>query len=355
VIDSYPSSRVVNSQPEGIGRVVALDGMCAWNNLGRNVVFADLELRPGAVFDETVFPDDDEPSQFDLDVHAIVGLGGTDLVAVLNHLGSLRLFRVPEVGGAGPARRVPLERHLDFVADVERVVALADRIVTSRPRGRRSGGLLVSEPVPGARGHLDARVELEEFGPVTALAAESTARGDSWLAFGGEGRVRLHSVVGGRLESARWDVAVDLLPAVLVRDGRLLWAAGSALGGTGLDDYDWEKLRGGGLAALDLATGEVVVSARFGDDLAWGSGGVAFVVVGGEPCGIGRRGELHLLDGGVTVAATKPVAADPLGIAHAAVVRDQLVVGFNRGGHRLHTWPASAITRQAGTRRRRRA
>lgn len=352
MIDSYPSSRVVNSQPEGIGRVVALDGMCAWNNLGRNVVFADLALRPGAVFDETAFPDDDEPSQFDLDIHAIVGLDGANLVAVLNHLGSLRLFCVPDVGGAAPARRVPIERHLDFVADIERVVALGDRIVTSRPRGQRSGGLLVSEPISGARGQLEARVELEEFGPVTALAAESTASGDGWLAIGGEGRVWLHAVAGGRLESPRWHVAVDFLPSVLARDGRLLWAAGSVLGGTGLDDYDWEKLRGGGLAALDLATGDVVVSARFGDDLAWGSGGVAFVVVGGEPCGIGRRGELHLLDGAVTVAATPPVATDSLGIAHATVVRDQLVVGFNRGGHRLYTWPASTITREAGARRR---
>ena len=39
-LDSHPESRVHNSQPEGIGRVVALEGLCAWNNLGRNVVFA---------------------------------------------------------------------------------------------------------------------------------------------------------------------------------------------------------------------------------------------------------------------------------------------------------------------------
>ena len=45
-VDAYPESRVHNSQPHGIGRVVALDGLWAWNNLGRNVVFAGEDFRP---------------------------------------------------------------------------------------------------------------------------------------------------------------------------------------------------------------------------------------------------------------------------------------------------------------------
>ena len=44
-VDAHPESRVHNSQPHGIGRVVALDGLCAWNNLGRNVVFAGEDFR----------------------------------------------------------------------------------------------------------------------------------------------------------------------------------------------------------------------------------------------------------------------------------------------------------------------
>ena len=64
-----------NSQPHGIGRVVALDGLSAWSNLGRNVVFAGPDLRPRAVFDESVFTDD-EASQYDLDVHAILDVPG---------------------------------------------------------------------------------------------------------------------------------------------------------------------------------------------------------------------------------------------------------------------------------------
>src|SRR5438067_10883970 len=58
-VDSYPESRVHNSQPHGIGRVATLDGLCAWNNLGRNVVFAGRDLRPRAVFVESVFAEDE--------------------------------------------------------------------------------------------------------------------------------------------------------------------------------------------------------------------------------------------------------------------------------------------------------
>ena len=77
------------------------------------------------------------------------------------------------------------------------------------------------------------------------------------MALGGEGRVRLVEVDHGRLGATRWEAAVDFFSAVLVASGSSLWAAGSALGGAGVDDYDWEQLVGGGLAQLDLATGAV--------------------------------------------------------------------------------------------------
>ena len=66
----------------------------AWNNLGRNVVFADRQWRPVAVFGTTPFADDDELSQYDLDVHAILQLAdeGKGLVVTLNHLGSVLGF-----------------------------------------------------------------------------------------------------------------------------------------------------------------------------------------------------------------------------------------------------------------------
>jgi hypothetical protein len=346
-MDSYPSSRVVNSQPAGIGRIVSLGRGCAWNNLGRNVVFADSSLHPVAVFGDTVFPDDDEASQFDLDIHAIVALAGGQ-TAVLNHLGLVRLFDPPPVSGP-PAPRPGWEetRRLDFVDDVERVVPLGDRLVTSRPRGQRLAGVLVTPPAETWRARLDADTAHESFGFVSALAAAATPDGTGWVALGGEGRVRLVEADHGRLGAARWEAPVDFLTGVLVACGSTLWAAGSARGGVGLDDYDWEQRGGGGLVQLDLHRGTALVSARFGADLAWGSGGVPMVVADGLPCGLGRRGELHVLPPGepVTTRLTDPLGPDQLGIAHAAVVGDQLVFGFNRGGYRLHRVPLGTISR----------
>ncbi|MBF6557780.1 MAG: hypothetical protein IVW52_16800 [Acidimicrobiales bacterium] len=347
-MDSLPLSRVANSQPAGIGRLVPLGAGCAWNNLGRNIVFADASLRPLAIFGDTVFPEDDEASQFDLDIHAIVEQAGTGKVAVVNHLGSVRIFDPPRSVGPGlvDGPHLEAERRLDFVDDVERVVGLGDRLVTSRPRGRRLGGVLVTEPIASARRCLDSSTAQESFGFVTALAAKSTPDGTGWVALGGEGRVRLVESDGGRLGAGRWETAVDFTCAALVASGSSLWAAGSDLGGSGVDDYDWDQLGGGGLAQLDLASGVVVSSARFGDDLAWGSGGDALVVVDGVPCGVGRYGELHALLPGAptTVRLTDGLAPQPLGIAHAAVVGGQLVIGFNRGGYRLHTMPLRTVS-----------
>ena len=70
--------------------------------------------------------------------------------------------------------------------------------------------------------------------------------------------------------------------------------AGPELGAAGIDDYDWEKLRGGGFAALDVADGNTVVRGRFAHDLAWGNGGTAVVIAAGLVCGIGRAGEVDV-------------------------------------------------------------
>jgi hypothetical protein len=353
LIDSAPLSRVQNSQPAGIGRLVRLGNRCAWNNLGRNVVFADASLRPVAIFGGTMFPDDDEASQFDLDIHAIVELTGTGQVAVLNHLGALRIFE-PSWSGA-PARAVGPDlnevRQLEFVDDIERVVGLGDRLVTSRPRGQRLDGVMVSEPIGAACQRLGWSTTQEPSGFVTALAARSTPDGTGWVALGGEGWLRLVEARHGHLCTTRWETAVDFCCAVLVACGPSLWAAGSALGGAGVDDYDWEQLGGGGLAQLDLSTGAAVASARFGGDLAWGSGGTALVVADGVPYGVGRSGELHALTpgAGVTTRVTDGLAPHPLGIAHAAVVGDQLVIGFNRGGYRLHVVPLGTLSRLVGS------
>jgi hypothetical protein len=347
-MESLPLSRAVNSQPAGIGRVVSLSSGCAWNNLGRNVVFADASLNPLAIFGDTMYPEDDEASQFDLDIHAIVELSDTGQIAVLNHLGSVRIFEPPPSRRPGPVVRPELKetRRLDFLDDIERVIGLGSRLVTSRPRGQRLGGVLVTQPVSLSRRRLDADLAHESFGFVTALAASSTPGHSGWVALGGEGRVRCIEVEQEQLGAIRWEIPVDFLPAVMVECGSSLWVAGSTLGGAGLDDYDWEQLGGGGLARLDLADGAVLASGRFGDDLAWGSGGVALVVVDGVPCGVGRRGELHALipRARETYPLTNELAPHPLGIAHAAVIGSQVVIGFNRGGYQLHRVPLPTLS-----------
>jgi hypothetical protein len=346
VLDSHPESRVQNSQPAGIGRVVDLGDVCAWNNLGRNVVFASRGFEPCAVFDQTQFPDDDEPSQYDLDVHAILDVPTAGVLVVLNHLGLLRAFRRSDIDTTGALRRIDPVWTATFAPDMERVVAVGDALVGSRPREQHAGGVLVSEPITdiadGAR--LDARVELETWGMVTALGTVQDG-GQHCVAIGGGGRVGLVPIDRGAVARPRWEVGVDFEPAAFGFDGQLLWVAGPELGAAGVDDYDWEKLRGGGFAALDLADGSTVVGGRFAHDLAWGNGGTAVVIAAGLVCGIGRTGEVHIYStvGGKSGGRTAAFASDSLGIAHAAVVGDRILYGFNRGGYRLHTVALSTL------------
>jgi hypothetical protein len=344
-LDSYPESRVRNSQPAGIGRVVDLGDVCAWNNLGRNVVFASRAFEPYAVFDQTQFPDDDEPSQYDLDVHAILDVPAAGVVVVLNHLGLLRAFRRAEIRATGAPRRIEPVWTAGFAEDMERVVAVEDRLIGSRPREQHAGGVLVSEPITATAGaHLDARVELATWGMVTALGT-AHAGGRDHVAVGGGGRVGLVTMDRGAVGRLQWEVDVDLDPAAFAWDCGLLWVAGPELGAAGIDDYDWEKLRGGGFAALDVTDGRVVVHGRFAHDLAWGNGGTPVVIAAGLVCGIGRAGEVDVYStaSGERRTRTDGFAADSLGIAHAAVVDDRILYGFNRGGYRLHTVALSTL------------
>jgi hypothetical protein len=343
-VDAYPESRVDNSQPHGIGRVVALEGLCAWNNLGRNVVFAGEDFRPRAVFDESVFSED-EPSQYDLDVHAILDVPRVGIVVTLNHLGMLRAFSAGSVRRPGPLRRVAPLWTRRFAPDVERTVVLCDRLVGSRPREEGAPGLLVSERLStaGEAGPLETRVQLEMGDMFTALGAFRDGAVER-IALGGNGMVSLAPAVPDGVGPPSWTVDVDFEPRVLVWDGALVWAAGSERAANAIDDYDWEALGGGGFAALDPVDGRVAVTGRFPDDLAWGNGGIACVLVPGALCGIGRRGHVYRFDtrdGTPLTTTTAAIADGSLGIAHAAAVGDQVLYGFNRGGYRLHATGAS--------------
>ncbi|HUZ10957.1 MAG TPA: hypothetical protein VMU76_12400 [Acidimicrobiales bacterium] len=371
---SYPASRVANSQPAGIGRVAALGERAAWNNLGRNIVFSDRGLRPRAVFDDTLYPDDDELSQYDLDIHAIVALPGADLVLALNHLGLVRAFDGSEIPDRGPVHRLRPLWTRAFAEDVERAVIVGNRLVGSGSRSGATTGIVVSEHLFGSApgGPMETRAELGTWGEVTALAPIEHD-GETSIAVGGAGRVSLVPLAGGRPGPSRWDVPVPFRTAGFAWDAGLLWAAGSALV-DGIDDHDWENVRGGGVVALRPTDGRVVASAPFPDDVAWGNGGSAFAVLGGVPCAVARTGELCVARGDlrahsaeVSVATgdppttagdreafwvrTPPVASGSLGIAHAAVVANRLLYGFNRGDYRLQEVPGSDIRPLTGSER----
>ncbi len=361
-VDAHPEVGVRNSQPEGIGRVAELGDLVAWNNLGRNVVFADRRWQPVAVFGTTSFPYDDELSQYDLDVHAILRLAeeGEGLVVTLNHLGSVLGFAAAEVtpsgdprSGRSPSGSVRLVQPVvstSFADDLERTVAVGARLVSSRPASSPDGGLLVSEPVHSALGKpvLDAEVALEGWGRVTALGTFGIGR-DQLVAVGGEGRATLVALDDGRFGRRRFEVELPLRTAAFAWDGRLLWAVGSELTASPVDDYRWEDLHGGRYAGLDASNGRTVVAGRLPDEVAWGNGGVAVVMAAGRLCAVGRTGRLHwLVDPGTgRFASSAPLAESSLGIAHAAAVGDRVLYGFNRGGYRLHASEARPPGRRA--------
>jgi hypothetical protein len=350
-VDAHPEVGVRNSQPEGIGRVAGLDELVAWNNLGRNVVFADRRWQPVCVFGTTSFANDDELSQYDLDVHAILQLEkeGEGLIVTLNHLGSVLGFAAAEVAlprvspsGPSPLGSVRLIQPMistSFATDLERTVAVGARLVSSCQASSPDGGLLVSEPVHTGFGKpaLDAEVALEGWGRVTALCTFGIGR-DQLVAVGGEGRVTLVALDDGRFGRRWFDVDLPLRTATFAWDGQLLWAVGSGLSASPVDDYRWEDLHGGRYAGLDLSNGRMVVAGDLPDDVAWGNGGVAVVMALGRLCAVGRTGRLHWLADPRTgrFASSAPLGQTSLGIAHAAAVGNRVLYGFNRGGYRLH-------------------
>jgi hypothetical protein len=335
---------VRNSQPEGIGRVVVLEGLVCWNNLGRNVVFADRLLRPRAVFGSTLFPEEDEPSQYDLDVHAILDIPELGMVLVLNHFGTLRCFGRADILQRSAGTAIEPTAVWSFVGDVERTVAVAGRLVGSAPRCDGALGLLVSAPLQDQpdRATVPTRRCATAFGEVTAVAVVPSDD-DPLLALGGEARVAMVPLAGGDVGRPRWEAEVGFRVASLAWHHDALWAAGPDRAGAA-DDYDWEALQGGGFAVLRPTDGQTVACGRLPDDIAWGTGGVAVAPCGRGLVAAGRTGSLHVVDAGNNrqPPSTPALADTSLGIAHLAVDGQSVLVGFNRGGYRLHSFTQSS-------------
>jgi hypothetical protein len=335
---------VRNSQPEGIGRVVVLDDLVCWNNLGRNVVFADHLLRPLAVFGSTLFPEEDEPSQYDLDVHAILDVPEMGMILVLNHFGTLRGFGRDDILRGATGRAIEPTARWSFVSDVERTVAVAGRLVGSAPRCDGAVGLLVSAPVEDQRDRatVPTRRCATAFGEVTAVGVVPRDD-DPLVALGGEAAVALVPLAGSDVRRPRWEVEVGFRVASLVWHDEALWATGPD-GAGAADDYDWETLQGGGFAVLRPSDGQTVGCGRLPDDIAWGTGGAAVAPCGRELVAAGRTGSLYVVDVSASgrYGSTPALADTSLGIAHLAVDGPNVLCGFNRGGYRLHAFTQSS-------------
>ncbi len=344
-LDSHPESRVRNSQAHGIGRVAELGDLVAWNNLGRNIVFADRAFRPLSIYDETAFPAEDEPSQYDLDLHAILRLAGTDWVLALNHLGTLRVFRASELRAPAADRRARPVAEMHFVEDAERVVAAGGRLLASRPGSDGVGGLLVSAPVgPELRsGELPADVVLESWERVTGLDASTSPSGEAWIAVGAGQRVGIAPLTNGRVGRSRWQVDIPWRCAWLGWKAPLLWVAGSEPDAPDVGDHDWDRLRGGGLLAFRLEDGQLMLQRPFERDMAWGNGGVALCVHNGAICALDRTGALHAFRArdGRFLGSSAPLSTGSLGIAHAVAAGGAVLAGFNRAGYRLFAYSVS--------------
>ena len=334
---------VRNSQPEGIGRVASFGDLVAWNNLGRNIVFADSELRPLAVFGSTRFGDQDELSQYDLDIHAVLAVPPRPRPGAQSPRASADLSRshLADRARAGGASR----RDRIGPADMERTVVAGSRLVGSRPRSEGAIGLVVSQPVEAAvdDAPLGADMAGEDLGEVTALGGLSDADAPL-VVVGGPGKVFLVPLRGtmSGCRAGRWTCP----------SGRLLSS------GMGISSgwRDRPRCRSS-TTTTGIAPGRWFCGPRperwhrrpqgaLPDDVAWGTGGVAVVRSGAVLCAVGRGGAAHLLDlttsstsstssSSLSWRSTPALAPRSLGIAHAAVAGNRILYGFNRGGYRL--------------------
>jgi hypothetical protein len=343
-ISSAAKIGVRNNQPEGIGRVAALGELACWNNLGRNVVFADRKLRPRAVFGTTSFPGEDEPSQYDLDVHSILDLPDMGLILVLNHFGMVRGFKRSEILRRTDGGPIEPTTQWSYVADVERTVAVAGRLVSSAPRADGARGLLVSASLSAlmSSGSIPARLSATSFGEVTAVGVVPRDDGPL-IAVGGKAKVALAPLQVDQMGQPLWEADVGFQVASLDWHEGALWTAGPDCSES-VDDYDWERLRGGGYAVLSPIDGRILLCGLLPPDIAWGTGGVAAAPFGRLLAAADRTGRLHLVDphreGGDR--STPSLADTSLGIAHLAVAGRQVLCGFNRGGYRLHSFAQSS-------------
>ena len=196
IFDTNPSYNVSNSQPHGIGRIAHLEGnLWAVNSLGREIAIISVDehgLERIAVYDKTIFPEKDDESQFDLDMHALLLLRDQKTLLAVNHYGLMRFFDISECL-EGPNRQGLFDLNpfaeLTWAGDVERIVMCGDYLVSTSSLGYSTHdglvipGLLVSPSLPQVMSDPNVHEEqslysiiFRDWGIITALAADDQMR-----------------------------------------------------------------------------------------------------------------------------------------------------------------------------------
>ncbi len=381
VYATTPSERIVNSQRPGIGRIVNDGGLWVVNNLGRDVTvfsFSNDSIEKHALFDETLYPDQDLESQFDLDMHALIADPFQNLWSI-NHFGLIRVFAGALVVSTG---KESLRPHLCLSSpgDVERTFLAWPYLISSSPLGfstdgKRRTGFLISDSVePLIRDcmerqsknndgdttsdaysriaggsppaiELGQRAFFEDWGVITAMAIR---QGDEpLLAVAAGPRVGLMAINTDKgaafVAPLLWQAMMPFETVWLeFHNGRLL-CAGYDLGCGATPDEEWHLLSGGGFALVDIEKGTTIEQEMFDCQLAWGNGADTLAVI--EPLNrlvaVDRFAGLHFwdLDSGRKESEwTIGESTLSKGLAHINVAGDTVLAGFNRDGYRIHVY-----------------
>lgn len=187
VFSSNPSTRLVNSQTPGIGRVAAWQARHLWliNNLGRDIQVAKETpngngLEVIANLDFTIY-DTDEESQFDLDMHVML-VDAKNRMWAINHYGVTRVVNLCEIDRQTKSLEMIGLYHL--AGDVERFAMVNGCLAGSSPQGYSSPtppeeGLLLTKPLKTLESSTEKpnqipyEMHLAEWGILTALSTSS--------------------------------------------------------------------------------------------------------------------------------------------------------------------------------------
>lgn len=319
-IKTHPDSPVRNSQSAGIGRIEAFGDTILINNLGRNIEISRFEnsgLHRQRLHHETIYPVDDELSQFDLDMHAFLGSTDRRHLLALNHHGLVCVFEMPSF------RTVC---SLQWYGDIERTVMIDDCLVGSSPGGYATDdpakdGIVIGEPWGDSRERIRCSFALADWGKVSAVEAAGLRGG---LAVAAGRRLGLFSL----RRSGR------------VRIDRLLWKVDLSFSVRWIKYAPMERkffVAGDEFVAVSEESGKLLQQFPLAPDIAWGNGAVPLGLAGDQLIGADRLGGIYSWDNSSASARIirEPDATQSLGFAHMAICGNHILCGYNRGGYRI--------------------